>query len=396
MLKFRDFIFCVIAAAGVSLGYATIDIYLPALPILKHAFATTTLGIQSTLTIFLIGTMLSYFIMGPLADYLGFRKLLLPLYIVLIAGSIICALASNLWVLSTGRFIQALAAGGLGVIGRGSFMKYFSEEKAMQLFVSVIPAVATLSPALAPTVGGFLVHHFIWQSIFIFLCCITALLFILALKFYHLPPETNNNQSIHPIAIAKNYGKLLSNQSFLLKLTTPFLLFLIYMAFAAEMPFIMHHAHYNPHQIGLSFIPLAVSFFINAQIASRLSTIWSKTAIVSMGFALMLTGFALLFILTLTVHNIIASLILPTYLYLGAMGFINPVVMGQCVAMFPNNTGYAASVTGAVTMLGSILGSATVNTVTHGSQLYLACYMCGLLCLAVVFFVFSLRKTWGV
>lgn len=393
MLKFRDYIFCVIAAAGVSLGYATIDIYLPALPILKHVFSTTTLGIQSTLTIFLIGTMLSYLIMGPLADYLGFRKLLLPLYIVLIIGSVICIIAPNLWTLSIGRFVQALAAGGLGVIGRGSFMKYFSEEKAMQLFVAVIPAVATLSPALAPTIGGFLVHHFIWQSIFIFLCCITALLFILALKFYHLPPEANNNQSIHPIAMAKTYGKLLSNQLFLLKITVPFLLFLIYMAFAAEMPFILHLAHYNAHQIGLAFIPLSISFFVNAQIASRLSTVWSKSAIVSLGFILMFVGYALLFILTFTVHNVIISLILPTILYLGAMGFINPVVMGQCVAIFPNNTGYAASVTGAATMLGSMLGSATVNTVTHGSQLYLAYYMLGLLCLAAVFFVFSLRKS---
>lgn len=389
MLKTREIIFCAIAAACVGLGYAAIDIYLPALPTLKHDFSTTTVAIQSTLTIYLLGTIIAYLFLGPFAHYIGFRKMLLTLSITLLSGSIICMLSTTLWLLCIGRFIQALAGGGLGIIGRGSFMKYFPKEQAMYLYIAIVPAVSIMSPALAPTVGGSLVHHFNWQSIFLLLSILSMLLFFASLIYYHFPNHSQAiAEKINFSSTFKIYMALIFNRYNFAILFIPMQLFLIYMAACAEIPFILHHTGYNARDIGLAYIPTAIGFFMTSQLASHLTKHRSAFSIVKLGFMLVFLGLISLLILPHFTHNLLYNFVLPSALYLGCIGFINPVLIGKYMASQPEKAGFTASIVGAVTITGSAIGTQSVHYFAQGSVSHLTYYMLTFYFAALITFIY--------
>ena len=50
----RDFIFCAISAGCVAMSYFATDIYLPAMPVLRSVFSTNTVGIQTTMSIYMV------------------------------------------------------------------------------------------------------------------------------------------------------------------------------------------------------------------------------------------------------------------------------------------------------------------------------------------------------
>ena len=72
-------------------------------------------------------------------------------------------------------------------------------------------------------------------------------------------------------------------------------------------------------------------------------------------------------ILPVYLPNKIVAILAPAVLYMGCIGFLSPVAISKCIMSCPKNTGYASSLTGATTLLGSATASLSVNHLTHGS-----------------------------
>ena len=75
----RRALYIVLLGALTALGPFTIDLYLPAFPVLEQDFETTAAAIQLTLTGTMIGFALGQLVVGPLSDKVGRR---IPLIIV--------------------------------------------------------------------------------------------------------------------------------------------------------------------------------------------------------------------------------------------------------------------------------------------------------------------------
>ena len=69
----RRVLYIVLLGALTALGPFTIDLYLPAFPVLEDDFQTTAAAIQLTLTGTMIGFALGQLIVGPLSDKVGRR-----------------------------------------------------------------------------------------------------------------------------------------------------------------------------------------------------------------------------------------------------------------------------------------------------------------------------------
>ncbi|PZU33071.1 MAG: Bcr/CflA family drug resistance efflux transporter, partial [Microbacterium sp.] len=75
----RRIVYIILLGALTALGPFTVDLYLPAFPVLQADFHTTAAAIQLTLTGTMIGFALGQLIVGPLSDKVGRR---IPLLVV--------------------------------------------------------------------------------------------------------------------------------------------------------------------------------------------------------------------------------------------------------------------------------------------------------------------------
>jgi MFS transporter, DHA1 family, multidrug resistance protein len=99
----RIFIFGFLSA----IAPLSIDIYLPALPMLRQALSADEAQTLFTLSAFFIGFGLGQLLLGPLSDRFGRKRPLVGGLAIYIVASIACALATSMSDVVLWRFVQA-------------------------------------------------------------------------------------------------------------------------------------------------------------------------------------------------------------------------------------------------------------------------------------------------
>ncbi|PLC03462.1 MFS transporter [Variovorax sp. RO1] len=157
--------------AAVYLGsfIATLDVSIVnvALPTLQRALATDLAGLQWVIDIYAL--CLSAFMLsaGPLGDRYGRKRAWLAGVVVFTVGSAMCAMASGLPMLLAGRAVQGVA-GALMIPGALSLLAHaFPEPASRARVIGGWSSFTALSLILGPMLGGLLVDHAGWQSIFL-------------------------------------------------------------------------------------------------------------------------------------------------------------------------------------------------------------------------------------
>src|SRR6478672_4542710 len=97
-----------------AFGPLSMDLYLPAFPLLGHDLGATDAAVQLTLTADVIGIVVGQLILGPMSDAWGRRRLLLGSTLVCALASVLCALAPSAGLLVVWRFFQGASGGGGG------------------------------------------------------------------------------------------------------------------------------------------------------------------------------------------------------------------------------------------------------------------------------------------
>jgi DHA1 family bicyclomycin/chloramphenicol resistance-like MFS transporter len=138
-----------ILGAMAAIGPFSIDMYLPALPMLGQALGPTAGAAQASRAVFFLGMALGQILYGPLADRYGRR---LPLFIglgVYTVASLICALAPNIESLIAARLMQALGGCTGMVISRAVVRDVADERGAIRLMAKLM-LVMGVAPIIAP------------------------------------------------------------------------------------------------------------------------------------------------------------------------------------------------------------------------------------------------------
>lgn len=195
-----------------AVGPVTIDMYLPGFPAIEREFATQ--GVEKTMSAYLIGIALGQLVYGPFSDRFGRKPPLYAGFALYALGSIGCMLASSMSMLMSMRVLQALGACGGMVIGRAIIRDRCEPHEAARAF-SMLMAIVSLGPILAPSLGGIVVTAFGWRGVFVF----QALLALFLMFSMHLVlTETRNLSSVRPLsvpAVAIDYHTLIRDRTFI-------------------------------------------------------------------------------------------------------------------------------------------------------------------------------------
>lgn len=138
-----------------------------ALPTMQAALRIDMAGLQwvvDAYALFLSAFMLSA---GPLGDRYGRKRSWLAGVLLFTAGSALCGLADSLPALLIGRAVQGVA-GALLVPGALSLLtQAFPDPKERAQAIGIWASCNAVSLIVGPMLGGVLVAHFNWQSIFL-------------------------------------------------------------------------------------------------------------------------------------------------------------------------------------------------------------------------------------
>jgi MFS transporter, DHA2 family, multidrug resistance protein len=136
-----------------------------ALPKLMSSFGVTVDRVEWVLTAYLLifGVMLPT--SGWLADHLGY-KLIFTLGLLLFTfSSFLCSLAWNFNALIFFRVLQGAGSGILMPVGMAIITREFPPEKR-GVALAFWSMAASASVSLGPAIGGYLIDHFSWHTIF--------------------------------------------------------------------------------------------------------------------------------------------------------------------------------------------------------------------------------------
>lgn len=132
-------------------------------------------------------------VMVPLSAFLTRRfklkTILISSLVLFLIGSVVDFVAPNIIVMIIGRIIQAAGAGIIIPISQIVIFKVFPEEQ-WQTYMGIFGFIIGVAPALAPTIGGYIIDLAGWRTIFLIFAVIIAILTAISFAVVKLEFET--------------------------------------------------------------------------------------------------------------------------------------------------------------------------------------------------------------
>ena len=356
-------------AALAAIGALSTNIILPAFPAIAASLGIPSSQLGLTLSIFFVVFAFGQLLVGPLSDRYGRRRLVIGGLLVFAAGSVVCALASDLSSLMLGRAVQAAGVCAASVLARAIARDLFEGESLARVLSMVIVAMAA-APGFSPLLGGLAQQSIGWRMSFL---GVGALGVALALWYAVRLPETHPPSRRAPLAlgaVARGYAVLLLDGRFLRPAISVACVIGALYAFFTAAPIILLG------QMGLSTLGLGIFFaatvpvvFAAGLAAPRLARRWGAARTARAGSMLALAGGALLWALGASAEYRLAPFIASLCVFLVGMGMVNPLSTAMSLAPFGAQAGTASAMLGFLQMIGAALGATLVTKLDASSTL---------------------------
>ena len=386
-----------------------VNVALPTMVRQLHASTASLQWVTDAYTLAMAGLLLS---LGSLGDRIGRHRTLAGGLLVFGLGSAMAAWSGSAGTLIVARVVMGLGAAAIMPATLSILTNVFTEAGERARAIALWSAVSGLGIAIGPTLGGWLLEHFWWGSIFMVNLPIVALALVAGRLV--VPPSRNPNpQALDPIGLvasvagvvavvyavieAPNYGWLSARTigiaaagvailagwvAFELRSSHPmvdlrvfrnarfsaasFSLTMVFLAlfgwlflFTQQMQFVLG---YNALQAGVRALPFAIVIGAISQPAARLAARIGTKAVVTAGLAVMATGFGLMALST--VHTGYGYLLVASVVIAAGMGLaMAPATDSIMGALPPAQAGVGSAVNDTTRSLGGALGVAVMGSV---------------------------------
>jgi MFS transporter, DHA1 family, multidrug resistance protein len=328
-----------------GLAPLSIDFYLPGLPHLTADLGASASTGQLTLTACLLGIAVSQIFAGSLSDTLGRRRLVLIGLLAYMATSLLCALASSIWMLIAFRLVQGASCGIGFVVARAIVRDIYSGHEAARIFALLI-LISGVAPVLAPVLGGQVLLLTSWRGIFVVLVVFSAsMLAVSALRLREtLPAHLRHEPGV--AAKIQVFRSLLGDRSFLPYAASGSLAFAAMFAYISGSPFVLENIYgLSPQLYGVVFGVNAAGIVISSQVSRRLVERTGPRQLLTAGNLAMAVGCVAL-ALAIALGAGLAAVLVALVVTISSIGLILPNATALAMANQQHAAGSASALFG--------------------------------------------------
>lgn len=441
----------VMSVAASSLSFIDGSILNVALPAIRAGTGAAAAEVQWVVNIYTLPLAALILLGGALGDHQGRRRWLVIGTALFGAGSLLCALSNSLEMLLSGRALQGIGA-GLLLPNSLALLNGVYEGEARGRAIGTWAAAGAIAAAIAPLVGGWLVEHVGWQSIFYINVPLVGAAIVVALTRVDEVKEPENARldmvgaALATLGLgAATYGLTLWSQTFILgqvagttiglgvAMLLAFLIwerrqkddamvplslfenrcfaslnlmtFLLYGAFGGAIlliPYVLIEAGgYSPIEAGLALLPLSI-------LLGGLSPLMGKLAVrfgprIPLTVGPIVVGAGLLFATRIAESQGYWTHAFPAILTMsiGMTLAVAPLTSTVLASVDRHQTGMASGFNSAVARIGSLIAVALLGAVlTRSGEALLEPFAIALMALAVTAAlggaasIFGLRGKW--
>ena len=352
-----------ILSALMAITSLSTDIYLPAMPVM----ATDLQGdAELTITGFLIGFCIAQLVWGPVSDHFGRR---LPLFIgmvLFIAGSVGCALSTDIVQIVFWRVFQALGACTGPMLARAMIRDLFSRTRAAQM-LSTLMIIMAVAPIAGPLIGGQMIKVTSWHTIF-WLLAIIGVLMLGSLFWLEetLPTEKRVKASLS--GAFANYAILLRNASFMRFTLCLTFYYVAAYAFITGSPFVyIRYFGVDPQHYGWLFAVNIIGLMAVSVVNRRLVHRYPLESLLR--FAVFAATLAAVILAAATGFGFggIGLIVVAVFVFFSMNGIIAATSTACALDAVPNVAGSASALMGSLQYGSGIISSLLLALLSDGT-----------------------------
>lgn len=335
----------------------SIDMYLPALPVIAEQFGVPAGSAQMTLSTYILGFALGQLLYGPMADSLGRKPVVLGGTLVFAAAAAACAMAQSIDHLIVMRFFHGLAAAAASVVINALMRDIYPKEEFSRM-MSFVMLVTTVAPLVAPMVGGAVLVWFSWHAIF-WILALAALLASAMIFFFikeTLPAE--HRQKFHIRTTLGNFASLFRHKRVLSYMLASGFSFAGMFSFLSAGPFVyIELNHVSPQHFGYYFALNVVFIFVMTMINSRFVRKVGALNMFRIGLWIQFV-MAVWMVVTAFFDVGFWTLVVGIAAFVGCISMVSSNAMAVILDEFPHMAGTASSLAGTFRFgIGAIVGA---------------------------------------
>ena len=144
--------------------YLSNDMIMPAMPQVVREFQASNRHIGLSLSLFILGGSMLQIFLGPIADRIGKRKVMLAGVALYLVATAFVPFSGSIGQFLTARFFQGMGSCFI-FIGYAAIHELFDDAEAVKL-TAMLSNTTVFAPLIGPVVGSAVISMFPWQSIF--------------------------------------------------------------------------------------------------------------------------------------------------------------------------------------------------------------------------------------
>ncbi|WP_317202908.1 MFS transporter [Janthinobacterium sp.] len=196
--------------------YLSNDMIMPAMLIIIDEFKAEQKFIPLSLSLYLLGGSSMQIFLGPLADYIGKRKLILTGNALFLLATLMVPFSTSIEQFLITRFFQGMGCCFV-FVGYAMIHELFDDIEAVKLS-SILSSTTILAPLAGPIIGSAIINRLDWKYVF-FMSGALGLISLIGL-FKFMPKNEVTLRFLDLGAIRRSYAKIFSNRRFMFGIFT--------------------------------------------------------------------------------------------------------------------------------------------------------------------------------
>lgn len=353
----------------------SIDAMLPALPEIGQTLSPDNLNnAQLIITSFVLGMGFGTLFAGPLSDAFGRKPVMVGGAVLYILACAVAWWAATLEILLAARVLQGLGAAGPRVVALALVRDLYG-GRDMARIMSFVMLVFSLVPALAPTLGYFIILGFGWRAIFaaFIVFSVVSMIWLMLRQPETLAPQYRRPLSTKALrgAIIEMFTHPTARLSIIIQTLTLGMLFTVLSSTQQVFDITFDQGAHFHLWFGAIAIIAASASVLNSQIVVRLG----MRAIIKAMYTAQIAITLLMIVITMA--NGPYWLAFGTYIFWITANFFQAgLTIGNLNALAMEEMGHiaglAASVIAAVATVGAVVIAAPIAGLFDGTPLPMA------------------------